>query len=436
MKVCKFDKIEDEDKINRIIKYIINENPYVIAIPPLLPLEEKAREISIGWFREDNETVRSAIKSIEYYCYARVDRLTANVELQRNIKEIISTRIKNMYAWTENKADLLIDKTIRAEIYRLSADLLTHCLQAQGFRSKMFDSGTFVQIDKEKNFNIPLIRESVQQYTQQNRDIDIFVIPLSLCKNIYGEIDFLSEKQNDYYATVLAASFNAEEIILSSDFKNVHTDTHSSREQHSLTYDEAENLIGSGVHLLYADSITLAARSNMVMRLVEPTHFNNERLYISSHDSGKSIKAFLSQDSLTSVRFTSLHVLPGYLLLGKIFDIINKYQINVISMSSSNVSISMILSASRDTLRIIQRELYKYAETIIEEDMSVIHVIGSLHWEHPNIESEILSVLKDIPISQISYGGSDNCFTLSLPTYNKNKAIDSLSKHFFSKTFV
>lgn len=56
MKVCKFDKIEDEDKINRIIKYIINENPYVIAIPPLLPLEEKAREISIGWFREDNET--------------------------------------------------------------------------------------------------------------------------------------------------------------------------------------------------------------------------------------------------------------------------------------------------------------------------------------------------------------------------------------------
>lgn len=47
----------------------------------------------------------------------------------------------------KTKADLLIDKIIRAEIYRLSADLLTHCLQAQGFRSKMFDSGTFVQIE-------------------------------------------------------------------------------------------------------------------------------------------------------------------------------------------------------------------------------------------------------------------------------------------------
>lgn len=436
MKVCKFDKIEDEDEINRIIKYITKEKPYVIAIPPLLPLEEKAREISIGWFREDDEMARSAIKSIEYYCLARVDRLIANAELQHSIKEIISTRIKNIFTWEENKADLLIDKTIRAEVCRLSADLLTYCLQAHGLRSKMFDSGTFVQTDKEKNFNIPLIRESVQQYMEQNRDIDIFVAPLSLCKNIYGEIDFLSEKRNDYYATVLAACFNAEEIILSSNFKNIHANTHGSREHHSLTYDEAENLIGSGVHLLYADSITLAARSSMVMRLIEPSHFNNERLYISSHDSGENVKAVLSQDSLTSVRFTSLHTLPSYLLLGKIFDIINKYQINVISMSSSNVSISMILSASRDTLRIIQRELHKYVEMIVEEDMSAIHIIGSLHWERVNIESEIMNVLRDIPISQISYGGSDNCFTLSLPTYNKKKAIDSLSRHFFSNTYI
>ena len=105
-------------------------------------------------------------------------------------------------------------------------------------------------------------------------------------------------------------------------------------------------------------------------------------------------------------------------------------------MSSSNVSISMILSASRDTLRIIQRELHKYVEMIVEEDMSAIHIIGSLHWERVNIESEIMNVLRDMPISQISYGGSDNCFTLSLPTYNKNKAIDSLSRHFFSNTCI
>ena len=72
-----------------------------------------------------------------------------------------------------------------------------------------------------------------------------------------------------------------------------------------------------------------------------------------------------------------INVLPGYLFMGKILEVINKYQINVISMASSNVSISMMLTASRDTLRIIERELHKYAEMVMDENMSVIHIIGS-----------------------------------------------------------
>jgi len=117
--------------------------------------------------------------------------------------------------------------------------------------------------------------------------------------------------------------------------------------------------------------------------------------------------------------------------MGKILEVINKYQINVISMASSNVSISMMLTASRDTLRIIQRELHKYAEMVMDENMSVIHIIGSLHWERTQVESHIMDTIKDIPVSLISYGGSDHCFTLSVHTTDKNRLIGSLSRQFF-----
>lgn len=75
--------------------------------------------------------------------------------------------------------------------------------------------------------------------------------------------------------------------------------------------------------------------------------------------------------------------------MGKLLEVINKYQINVVSMASSNVSISMMLTASSDTLRIVQRELHKYAEMVIDENMSVIHIIGSLHWKRTQVESHI-----------------------------------------------
>ena len=331
----------------------------------------------------------------------------------------------------EDKADLLIDKTIKAEIYGLSSDLFTYSLRQQGFHAQTLDTGKFMQINLERKPDIPYIQETVRQYIDENQDFDIFVAPLSICKNVYGEIDFMSERRNDYYATVLATIFQADEIVLSTQINHIYANRNCRREQHSLTYTEAEQLINSGVYLLYTDCITLAARSNMAIRLTDIHDLTTERLYISSHDTGDSVKAILSQDSATFVRFTSLNVLPGYLLMGKLLEVINKYQINVVSMASSNVSISMMLTASSDTLRIVQRELHKYAEMVIDENMSVIHIIGSLHWKRTQVESHIMDTIKDIPVSLISYGGSDHCFTLSVHTTDKNKLINSLSRQFF-----
>ena len=231
----------------------------------------------------------------------------------------------------------------------------------------------------------------------------------------------------------MATVFNANEVLLSTEINHICANLNNQREQHSLTYAEAEQLINNGAYLLYADCITLAAHSDIAIRLIDTNDTATEKLYISSHDTKNNIKAILVQDSVTLVRFTSLNVLPDYLLMGKLLEVIGKYKIKIISMASSNVSISMMLTASRDTLRIIERELHKYAEMVMDENMSVIHIIGSLHWQRTQVESHIMDTIKDIPVSLISYGGSDHCFTLSVHTTDKNRLISSLSRQFFER---
>ena len=431
MKVCKFEKIKDEDEIKQVINCIQKEHPYVAVLPVLTRLQEWMQDISVSWFHEEDEASHATVNAIEEYCRTLTDHLVTEPKLNQDMKTRIQECIKKIHTLVEDKADLLIDKIIKAEIYRLSTDLLTYCLRQQGGRAQTLDTGKFMQIDLERKPDIPYIQESIRRYIDENRDVDIFVAPLSICKNVYGETDFISESHNDYYATVLASIFKADEIVLSTQINHIYANRNSRREQHSLTYAEAGQLINSGVHLLYADCITLAARSNIAIRLTDIHDLTTERLYISSHDTGDSVKAILSQDSATFVRFTSLNVLPGYLLMGKLLEVINKYQINVVSMASSNVSISMMLTASSDTLRMLQRELHKYAEMVIDENMSVIHIIGSLHWERTQVESHIMDTIKDIPVSLISYGGSDHCFTLSVHTTDKNRLINSLSRQFF-----
>lgn len=436
MKVCKFEKIKDEDEIKRVIDCIQKEHPYIAVLPALTQLQNLLQAISASWFHEEDEASHITVNAIEEYCCVLTNHLITDTQLNQDMKVRIQVCMKKIHTLVEDKADLLIDKMIKAEVYGLSCDLFTYCLRQQGLRVQTLDTGKFIQLNLERKPDIPYIQESIRQYINENRNVDIFIAPLSVCKNIYGEIDFMSEQRNDYYATVLATVFEADEILLSTEINHVYANRNCRREQHSLTYTEAEQLINSGVYLLYADCITLAARSNIAIRLTDIHDLAVERLYISSHDTGNSVKAILSQDSATFVRFTSLNVLPGYLLMGKLVEVINKYQINIISMASSNVSVSMMLIASHDTLRIIQRELHKYAEMVVDENMSVIHIIGSLHWERIQIESRIMDTIRDIPVSLISYGGSDHCFTLSVHTTDKNRLINSLSSRFLESQSV
>ena len=436
MKVFKFERMNNEDEVKQVIGCIQKEHPYVAVIPVLTQLQEWLQAISVSWFHEEDETSHTIVNAIEEYCRTLTDRLISDRKLNQDMKVQIEKCIEKIQVLVEDKADLLTDKIIKAEVYGLSNELFACCLRQQGLRAQTLDTGKFMQINLERKPDIPYIKESVQQYISEKRDADIFIAPLSLCKNVYGETDFMNEKRNDYYATVLATAFGADELLLSTQINHIYANRNSRREQHSLTYTEAEQLINSGVYLLYADCISLAAHSNITIRLTDTHDLTTERLYISSHDTGNSVKAILFQDSVTFVRFTSLNVLPGYLLVGKLLEVINKYKINVISMASSNVSISMVISASPDTLRIVQKELHKYAEMVIDENMSVIHIIGSLHWKRTQVESHIMNTIKDIPISQISYGGSDQCFTLSVHTTDKNRLISLLAAHFFENEFA
>ena len=427
MKVCKFGKINDEDGVRRVVSCVLAERPYVAVLPVLAPLSDSLQKISVSWFHDEDSALYAALDGLETYCRAFTAHVVTETGEAVKMMEHVEERVANMRKMIESKQDLLIDKLVKAEVYMLSAELMACCLRQHGLNVKILDTARFMQIDEERMFCISYVQETMRKYVGENRDAELLVAPLSMCKNAYGETDFISDKRSDYYAAALAAILGADELILSTRLDNIYTNINSARELHSLTYAEAGQLVSNESPLVYTDCITLAARYNMAVRLTDVSDPDTERLYISSRDTGNSVKAILAQDAVTFVRFTSRDVLPGYLILGKLLDVVERYKINVISMSSSNVSVSMIVAASRDTLRIIRSELGKYVETLVSENMSAIHVIGSLNWERTQLESEIMETIRDVPVSFISYGGSSHCFTVAVHSNDKKRILGLLS---------
>lgn len=110
MKVCKFEKMKEEDEIRQVINYILKEHPYVVVVPTLTQLQEWLQDISISWFHEEDSASHTTINKIEEYCRTLADHLITDLPLNTDIKKYIRECIEKMHKLVEDKADLLIDK--------------------------------------------------------------------------------------------------------------------------------------------------------------------------------------------------------------------------------------------------------------------------------------------------------------------------------------
>ena len=96
MKVCKFEKIKDEDEMKQVINCIQKEHPYVAVVPILAQLQEWLQAISISWFHEEDEVSHTTVNAIEAYCYALANHLITDSHLNQEIKNRILECIKKI----------------------------------------------------------------------------------------------------------------------------------------------------------------------------------------------------------------------------------------------------------------------------------------------------------------------------------------------------
>ena len=83
MKVCKFEKMKEEDEIRQVINYILKEHPYVVVVPTLTQLQEWLQDISISWFHEEESNISDIMPII-------------NIDKRINLKDISIEEAKSL----------------------------------------------------------------------------------------------------------------------------------------------------------------------------------------------------------------------------------------------------------------------------------------------------------------------------------------------------
>jgi len=159
----------------------------------------------------------------------------------------------------------------------------------------------------------------------------------------------------------------------------------------------------------------------------------DEGTLITSNSAILDYKAIAAKDGISVLRIRSARMLMAYGFLRKVFEIFEAYKTPIDMVTTSEVGVSLTIDNSQ-FLDEITRDLIELGSVEVEQNQTIICIVGDFRTERTGSAPEIFEALNTIPLKMISYGGSQNSLSLLIDTKNKTQALRQLSKHIFNNS--
>jgi len=122
----------------------------------------------------------------------------------------------------------------------------------------------------------------------------------------------------------------------------------------------------------------------------------------------------------------------AYGFLRKVFEIFEAYKTPIDMVTTSEVSVSITVD-NPQYLNQIAHDLKELGSVEIEQNQSILCIVGDFRTERTGSAPEIFEALNTIPLKMISYGGSPYSLSLLIDSKNKIDALKLLNKYLFNQ---
>jgi aspartate kinase len=293
-----------------------------------------------------------------------------------------------------------------------------------------------MRIDKEGEPDAFYIEENFKRELCNHPDEKIIITQGFICRNAYGEIDNLKRGGSDFAASLLGAAVNASEIQIWTDINGFHNNdprfVGNTRVIRDLSFEEAAELAYFGAKILHPSSVNPAREKKIPVRLKNTMDPTDDGTLITSSCILQDYKAVAAKDGISVLRIKSDRMLMAYGFLRKVFEIFEAYKTPIDMITTSEVSVSITVDNSQFITQ-IANDLRELGTVEVEQNQSIICIVGDFRTERTGSAPEIFEALNTIPLKMISYGGSPYSISLLIDTMDKINALKLLNKHLFNQ---
>lgn len=334
----------------------------------------------------------------------------------------------------------------------LSSLIISTYFKESGMNAVYFDSREYIKTQNGKGVYL----NSEQTYENlaplKEAQFDVAVFPGFVASGQKGELTLLGRGGSDYTASILAAGLNCSELEIWTDVSGMYTADPRLVSQsipiEQMSFQEAMELSHFGAKVIYPPTLIPVLQNKINVRIKNTFAPDDNGTLIT--DSPKKERSIVR--GLSSINHINLFTLSGSGMVGisgfasRFFTCLAQNKINVILITQASSEHSMSVGINEDdreqAIEAVRTEfemeirMNLVNEPVVEENLSIVAVVGEDMGYTPGISGKVFSVLgkNGVNIRAMAQGGNELNITFMVPTYDVKKVLNVIHEDFFIST--
>ena len=324
----------------------------------------------------------------------------------------------------------------------LSSRIIAAAFEALGVNTAWLDSRELIVTDASHTNALPDCELTAKRLDAQLSPLllagRVPVMAGFIGATIDGVPTTLGRGGSDLSASIIGAALSAERIEIWTDVEGIMTTDprmcQQARPIDVIGFDEAAELAYFGAKVLHPATLTAAIKKSI------PVYVRNSRnpkahgtcTCADSPRSRTTFRAIAAKRGITIVSVRSPRMLGANGFLRGVFETLERYGSSADLVSTSEVSISIALQASRN-LDVLLRELEKLGEVEVEEHKAIVCLVGRDICGRVGIAASIFATVAaaGINVHMISQGASEINVGFVIEDSDVPEAVRQLHRIFF-----
>ena len=453
MKILKFggSSVKTPERIQQVVQLISSAHPCAVVVSAFGGVTDQLIQL-----------IASAERGADYnndlqLLFDRHRQTIHDLHLEKELLFNVVQKIENELGDTlstianQNKCTPQLKDTVLSVGEQLSANIITEACIEKGINAASLDARKVILTDDHFGSAFVHYQKSYNNIRNEWKDKSkTRIITGFIGATEAGETTTFGRSGSDYTASIFGAALDVEEIeiwtdvngILSAD-PNVVFDAKTISH---ITYEEAMELAHAGAKVIFPPTMIPALYKSIPIRIkntFEPdnpgTAITQDRLRNDHFAVGIS-----SLYNVSLIRFQGAGMVGRFGIIGRVFDALAKKKINIILVSQvfSEHSICFAIQpAEVDLAESLLKEEFlfelknHFIDSIkIENDLSLIAVVGEGMRHTPGIAGKLFSVLgeQNVNLIAIAQGSSERNISFIIKNDEVKSAVRSLHQYIFS----